>query len=127
VAAAFLLFEHVHLHLNWCGLDEFGLHQHHCRVDVLLLNCRAGAGRPLSLAMPFLELLTNISTPLTGFAGCPLSRTIWTVCDLDLHLRFRAGGHGAATGDREDVFDGQSGKGLSILTLGLGDRGIPDP
>ncbi len=121
MAAAFFLLEHVHLTLELgVGVDGARLHQHHAALDVLLLDAAEQQADVVTSHALIEQLAEHFHTGDGGFAG------VLDADDLDFFANFddsaldAASGHGAATGDGEDVLNGHQ-EGLIHLALGLGD------
>ncbi|EAQ75389.1 ISxac3 transposase [Synechococcus sp. WH 5701] len=122
VATAFFFLEDVDLTFELgVGLDRVRLDQHHAALDVFLLHTAQEQADVVSGHALVEQLAEHFHAGDGGFAG------VLDAHDLDGFAHFHlatldpAGGHGATTGDREDVFDSHQ-EGLVDLTLRLGDR-----
>ena len=124
MAAAFFLLEHVHLTLE-LGVrgDGTGLHEHHAALDVFLLDAPQQQTNVVASHALIEQLAEHFHTGDGGLAGVLDADDFDLFADLDDAALDPAGGHGAATGDGEDVFHCHQ-EGLVHFPLRLRNAGV---
>merc|ERR1712078_177708 len=124
VASALFLFQHIHLTLKF-GVrgDGTGLHQHHATLDVFLLDAAQQQADVVTSHALVEQLAEHLHTGDGGLAGISDSNDFDFFADLDDAALDPTGGHGATTGDGEDILHGHQ-EGLVHFAFGLGDVGV---